>query len=76
MWIELNRAHLAGFLPFDSDAGSSLNMVSSQPGLPLRVQSWAGEIKKYIRRGAPYFSIEETSDFSIKNMVRVSLDLF
>ena len=75
MWIELNRAHLAGFLPFDADAGSSSNMASSQPGRPLGLQSWAGEIKKYIRRGASYFSIEETSDLRIKNMVRVNLAL-
>ena len=56
MWIELNRPDVASFLPFDADAGSSSNMVSSQPGRPLGLQSWSGEIKKYIRRGASYFS--------------------
>ena len=41
MWIELNRVYQAELLPFDADAGSSSNMVSSQPGRPNRVQSWA-----------------------------------
>ena len=75
MWIELNGVYQAELLPFDADAGSSSNMVSSQPGRPLGLQSWSGEIKKYIRRGASYFSIEETSDLRIKNMVRASLAL-
>ena len=41
MWIESTRPDLAELLPFDADAGSSSNMVSSQPGRPNRVQSWA-----------------------------------
>ena len=44
MWIELNRPGLASFLPFgpfDADAGSSSNMVSSQLGRPMGLQSWA-----------------------------------
>ena len=35
------RPDLAELLPFDEDAGSSSNMVSSQPGRPLGLQSWA-----------------------------------
>ena len=77
MWIELNRGDQARFLPFDADAGSSSNMASSQPGRPNRVQSWAerSRSKNTIRRGASSFSMEETSDLRIKNMVRVSLAL-
>ena len=75
MWIELNRVYQAELLPFDADAGSSSNMVSSQPGRPNRVQSWSERSKNTIRRGASYFSMEETSDLRIKNMVRVSLAL-
>ena len=50
MWIELTRWDLAELLPFDADAGSSSNMVSSQPGRPLGLQSWeigAGELNFY-----------------------------
>ena len=50
MWIELNRVYQAELLPFDADAGSSSNMVSSQPGLPKSLQSWeigAGELNFY-----------------------------
>ena len=54
MWRCSTRPDLAELLPFDADAGSSSNMVSSQPGRPLGLQSWSGEIKKYIRRGASY----------------------
>ena len=75
MWIELNRVYQAELLPFDADAGSSSNMVSSQPGRTLGLQSWAERSKNTIRRGASYFSMEETSDLRIKNMVRVSLAL-
>ena len=75
MWIELNRVYQAELLPFDADAGSSSNMVSSQPGRPNRVQSWSARSKNSIRRGASYFSMEETSDLRIQNMVRVSLAL-
>ena len=75
MWIELNRVYQAELLPFDADAGSSSNMVSSQPGSRLGLQSWAERSKNTIRRGASYFSMEETSDLRIKNMVRVSLTL-
>ena len=65
MWIELTRWDLGELLPFDADAGSSSNMVSSQPGRPNRVQSWAERSKNTIRRGASYFSMEETSDLRI-----------
>ena len=65
MWIELTRPDLAELLPFDADAGSSSNMVSSQPGRPNRVQSWSERSKNTIRRGASYFSMEETSDLRI-----------
>ena len=47
MWRCSTRPDLAELLPFDADAGSSSNMVSSQPGRPNRVQSWeigAGEL--------------------------------
>ena len=50
MWIELNRVYQAELLPFDADAGSSSNMVSSQPGRTLGLQSWeigAGELNFY-----------------------------
>ena len=50
MWIELNRVCQAELLPFDADAGSSSNMVSSQPGSLLGLQSWeiwAGELNFY-----------------------------
>ena len=50
MWIELNRVYQAELLPFDADAGSSSNMVSSQPGPLLGLQSWeigAGEPNFY-----------------------------
>jgi hypothetical protein len=50
MWIELNRVYQAELLPFDADAGSSFNMVSSQPGRLLGLQSWeigAGELNFY-----------------------------
>ena len=62
MWRCSTRPDLAELLPFDEDAGSSSNMVSSQPGRPNRVQSWAERSKNTIRRGASYFSMEETSD--------------
>ena len=75
MWITSNRSDQASFLPFDVDAGNSSNMASSQPGRRARVQSWAERSKNTIRRGASYFSMEETSDLRIKNMVRVSLAL-
>ena len=65
MWIELNRVDQAELLPFDADAGSSSNMVSSQPGRTLGLQSWAERSKNTIRRGASYFSMEETSDLRI-----------
>jgi len=45
MWRCSTRPDLAELLPFDADAGSSSNMVSSQPGRPLGLQSWSGEIK-------------------------------
>ena len=57
MWIELNRVYQAELLPFDADAGSSSNMVSSQPGVPLGLRSsksWAGELNFYgvrVKRG-------------------------
>ena len=50
MWIESTRPDLAELLPFDADAGSSSNMVSSQWDLLNRVQSWeigAGELNFY-----------------------------
>ena len=65
MWIELNRVYQAELLPFDADAGSSSNMVPSQPGSRLGLQSWAARLKNTIRRGASYFSMEETSDLRI-----------
>ena len=54
MWIELTRPDQAELLPFDADAGSSSNMVSSQPGRPNRVQSWAGEVD-----GANFYGVRE-----------------
>ena len=39
MWRCSTRPDLAELLPFDADAGSSSNMVSSQPGVPLGLQS-------------------------------------
>ena len=65
MWRCSTRPDLAELLPFDADAGSSSNMVSSQPGRPNRVQSWSERSKNTIRRGASYFSMEETSDLRI-----------
>ena len=41
MWIESTRPDLGELLLFDADAGSSSNMVSSQPGRSFFVQSWA-----------------------------------
>jgi len=54
MWIELNRVYQAELLPFDADAGSSSNMVSSQPGVPLGLQSWSGG-----RLGANFYGVRE-----------------
>ena len=75
MWIELNRVYQAELLPFDADAGSSSNMVSSQPGSRLGLQSWSGG-----RLGANFYGVREKRggrvvDLRIKNMVRVSLAL-
>ena len=50
MWRCSTRPDLAELLPFDADAGSSSNMVSSQPGRTLGLQSWeigAGELNFY-----------------------------
>ena len=75
MWIESTRPDLAELLPCDADAGSSSNMVSSQPGRLLGLQSWeigAGELNFYgvrEKRGG------RVVDLRIKNMVRVSLAL-
>ena len=75
MWITSNGVYQAELLPFDADAGSSSNMVSSQPGRPNRVQSWeigAGELNFYgvrEKRGG------RVVDLTIKNMARVSLAL-
>ena len=41
MWRCSTRPDLAELLPFDADAGSSSNMVSSQPGSRLGLQSWS-----------------------------------
>ena len=41
MWRCSTRPDLAELLPFDADAGSSSNMVSSQPGRTLGLQSWS-----------------------------------
>ena len=65
MWRCSTRPDLAELLPFDADAGSSSNMVSSQPGVPIGLQSWSARSKNTIRRGASYFSMEETSDLRI-----------
>ena len=54
MWIELNRVYQAELLPFDADAGSSSNMVSSQPGRSFFVQSWSGG-----RLGANFYGVRE-----------------
>jgi len=54
MWIELTRPDLAELLPFDADAGSSSNMVSSQPGSRLGLQSWSGG-----RLGANFYGVRE-----------------
>ena len=54
MWIESTRWDLAGLLPFDADAGSSSNMVSSQPDRTLGLQSWAGG-----RLGANFYGVRE-----------------
>ena len=54
MWIELNRVYQAELLPFDADAGSSSNMVSSQPGRTLGLQRWAGG-----RLGANFYGVRE-----------------
>ena len=54
MWIELNRVYQAELLPFDADAGSSSNMVSSQPGSRLGLQSWSGG-----RLGANFYGVRE-----------------
>ena len=64
MWIELNRVYQAELLPFDADAGSSSNMVSSQPGRLLGLQSWeigAGELTfmVFVKRGAVAWSTSE-----------------
>ena len=75
MWRCSTRPDLAELLPFDADAGSSSNMVSSQPGRTLGLQSWeigAGELNFYgvrEKRGG------RVVDLRIKNMVRVSLAL-
>ena len=75
MWRCSTRPDLAELLPFDADAGSSSNMVSSQPGRPLGLQSWeigAGELNFYgvrEKRGG------RVVDLTIKNMARVSLAL-
>ena len=50
MWRCSTRPDLAELLPFDADAGSSSNMVSSQPDRTLGLQSWeigAGELNFY-----------------------------
>jgi len=65
MWIESTGSTQSELLPFDADAGSSSNMVSSQPGRSFFVQSWSARSKNTIRRGASYFSMEETSDLRI-----------
>ena len=77
MWIASNGVYQAELLPFDADAGSSSNMVSSQPGRTLGLQSWAEG-----RLGANFYGVREKRggrvvdlNLSIKNMVRVSLAL-
>ena len=52
MWITSNGVYQAELLPFDADAGSSSNMVSSQPGRLLGLQSWSERPKNTIRRGS------------------------
>ena len=54
MWRCSTRPDLAELLPFDADAGSSSNMVSSQPGRTLGLQSWAGG-----RLGANFYGVRE-----------------
>ena len=75
MWRCSTRPDLAELLPFDADAGSSSNMVSSQPGSRLGLQSWSGG-----RLGANFYGVREkrggrVGDLRKKNMVRVSLTL-
>ena len=59
MWIESTRPDLAELLPFDADAGSSSNMVSSQPGRPLGLQSWSGGRLGAGRLGANFYGVRE-----------------
>ena len=54
MWRCSTRPDLAELLPFDADAGSSSNMVSSQPGSRLGLQSWSGG-----RLGANFYGVRE-----------------
>ena len=54
MWRCSTRPDLAELLPFDADAGSSSNMVSSQPGRTLGLQSWAEG-----RLGANFHGVRE-----------------
>ena len=54
MWRCSTRPDLAELLPFDADAGSSSNMVSSQPDRTLGLQSWAGG-----RLGANFYGVRE-----------------
>ena len=54
MWRCSTRPDLAELLPFDADAGSSSNMVSSQPGLLKGLQSWSGG-----RLGANFYGVRE-----------------
>ena len=54
MWRCSTRPDLAELLPFDADAGSSSNMVSSQPGRTLGLQSWAEG-----RLGANFYGVRE-----------------
>ena len=54
MWRCSTRPDLAELLPFDADAGSSSNMVSSQWDLLNRVQSWSGG-----RLGANFYGVRE-----------------
>ena len=53
MWIELNRVYQAELLPFDADAGSSSNMVSSP-----EVDS-AQTFMVFVKRGAVAWSTSE-----------------
>ena len=54
MWRCSTRPDLAELLPFDADAGSSSNMVSSQWDLLNRVLSWSGG-----RLGANFYGVRE-----------------